>query len=162
MAQTRDEMSAPSADEIRQGLAAERESISETVDKLGERLREAVDWRQYVTDHPLLAVGMAAGAGLWLSGLFRRRPSPRERIADAIADNIEDLADSLRERLLAWVPDRKSGPAVTMKAAATTLASRAAINFVRRKVSGSGQRSATGNGDVDGRAGHTSRRYQPA
>ncbi len=41
-----------SAEEIRQDIAAKRESISETVDRLGERIQETLDWREYVVEYP--------------------------------------------------------------------------------------------------------------
>jgi ElaB/YqjD/DUF883 family membrane-anchored ribosome-binding protein len=74
-----------SADEIRQRIAAEKELISETVDKVGVRLRETIDWRSQVRQHPLLAIGAAGSIGLLLSALFKRRSTPAEQIADAIS-----------------------------------------------------------------------------
>jgi ElaB/YqjD/DUF883 family membrane-anchored ribosome-binding protein len=84
------------ADSIRQDIAAKRESISGTVDRLGERIQETLDWRSYVGEYPLVALGLAAGVGLTFSGLFKRRPSPRERIVDALAETVEDITDQVR------------------------------------------------------------------
>ena len=81
---------------IRQDIAAKRESISETVDKLGKRLHRTIDWREYVVEYPAIALGLAAAAGLLISGIFRRKPAPGERIFDAVAELTEDVADDLR------------------------------------------------------------------
>src|SRR5215831_3885142 len=86
-----------SAEDIRQDIAAKRDSISETVDRLGERLHETLDWRSYVAEHPLVFLGLAAGAGFVVSGIFKRRPSPADRIVDAVADMVEDVTDRVRE-----------------------------------------------------------------
>jgi len=43
-----DEAEERSAHENRQDIAAKRETISETVDKLGERIHQTLDWREYI------------------------------------------------------------------------------------------------------------------
>ena len=53
-----------SAREIRQDIAAKRETISETVDKLGERIHQTLDWREYVGSTGRCA-GLSAGVGFW-------------------------------------------------------------------------------------------------
>src|SRR5947207_5990317 len=88
-----DETSDRSAVAIRQDIAAKRESISETVDKLGERIHETFDWHEYVAEYPAIALGLAAGAGFLVAGIFKRTPSPQERILDAMADLTEDMTD---------------------------------------------------------------------
>jgi ElaB/YqjD/DUF883 family membrane-anchored ribosome-binding protein len=85
-----------SSDEIRDDIAAQRESISQTVGLLGERIHETLDWKAYVARYPYVAVGVAVGAGLILSGLFKRKASPTERIVDALIDKAEELGDDLR------------------------------------------------------------------
>src|SRR5882762_11698734 len=82
-----------SAVAIRQDIAAKRESISETVDKLGERIHETFDWHEYVAEYPAVALGLAAGAGFLVAWIFKRKPSPQERIMDAVADLTEDMTD---------------------------------------------------------------------
>ncbi|HEU4388464.1 MAG TPA: DUF3618 domain-containing protein [Blastocatellia bacterium] len=86
-----------SADEIRQDIAANRESITRTVDKLGAKLHEKLDWREYVADHPAAALGLAAGVGFLVSRVFRRRLTPRERIVEALADTLEDATWRVRD-----------------------------------------------------------------
>lgn len=85
-----------SAEEIRQDIAAKRESISQTVDRLGDGLQQMLDWREQVAQHPYVALGAAAAVGALLSGVFKHRPTPRERIMDAVAETIEDLTDDVR------------------------------------------------------------------
>jgi len=123
--------------DIREDLAAHRESISDTVDKINQRLHDSLDWRRYVTDHPLAAVGVASGAAFLVAMLVtRRRRSPGERIADAVAGSFEDLTDGVREFLVRWpasAAERKRSGTAAVTAALTGMASRAAIEFVKRK-----------------------------
>ena len=88
-----------SAEEIRRDIAARRDSISGTVDRLGDRIQETFDWRTYLADYPLVALGVAAGAGFLFAGLVRRKPTPQERIVDALSETVEDLTDRLRSNL---------------------------------------------------------------
>lgn len=122
-----------STDEIRQDIAARRETITETVDKLGERIHETLDWKQYVADYPLVALGLAAGVGFLVAGFFKRQPSPGERIYEAVAETIEDVTDRLRDRL-EDVTDRKGGVGRTAKAAAVAMVTKAATDFLKGKV----------------------------
>ena len=124
---------ARSAREIREDIAAKRESISETVDRLGERIHERLDWRSYVADYPYVALGAAAGAGFLLSGLFKRRPSPRERIIDAVADTLEDITDRVRGNLDDVIRKNNGGVGHTIKAAVTAAVSAYAVEFIKRK-----------------------------
>jgi ElaB/YqjD/DUF883 family membrane-anchored ribosome-binding protein len=129
-----------SAEEIRQAIAARRESISETVDRLSDRFQRTLDWKSYVTDHPLVAVGVAAGVGFLLSGLFRPKPSPRERIIDALAETVEDVTDRFRGALGDLdLPVKKPGMGKTIKAALTATLTKAALDYGKRQM-GIGQR----------------------
>lgn len=128
-----DESGERSAVEIRQDIAAERETISETVDKLGDRIQQTFDWREYVAEYPAVALGLAAGTGLLLSAVFTREPTPQERIADAIADLTEDLTERI-SGVAGDVITRKMIPERTLKAAVTALVARAAIDFAKRKI----------------------------
>src|SRR5262249_21729449 len=149
------------AADIREDLAAQRESISDTVEELNQRLHESLDWRRYVSDHPLAAVGVASGAGFLVAMLIGRRRSPGERIADAIAGSFEDLTDGLREFLVRWpasAEKKKSGTAA-LTAALTSMAGRAAIDFVKRKASEAtfGHRSGHNGGPRPRRVGASAR-----
>ena len=128
-----DESGERSANEIRRNIAAERETISDTVDKLGDRLQQTFDWREYVVEYPAVALGLAAGTGILLSAVFRREPSPQERIMDAIAELTEDLTDRISDAA-GNVITRKIIPVRTVKAAATAMIAKAAIDFAKRKI----------------------------
>jgi ElaB/YqjD/DUF883 family membrane-anchored ribosome-binding protein len=124
-----------SAEAIRQDIAAKRDSISETVDKLGERIQESLDWREYIGKYPMLALGLAAGAGFIVAGLFKRQPTPRERIMDAVAEITEEFTDRIRDVAGDALPVKKSGPGQALKAALTAAITKAALDFGKRKAS---------------------------
>lgn len=86
-----------SAEAIRQDIVGRRDNISQTVDLLGERIQDTFNWRQHVAKHPFLSMALAGAAGLFVSRIFRRRPSPAERIMDAVADVVEDVTDQARD-----------------------------------------------------------------
>lgn len=86
-----------SADEIRNDIAARRESIARTVDKLGERIHETLDWKGYIGRNPYLSIGIAVGAGVIAGAMLGRRRTPSERIVDALVDKVSELGDDLRE-----------------------------------------------------------------
>jgi len=86
-----------SAEIIRRDIAARRDSISDTVDELSDRVQAALDWRTYVAAHPFVAVGVTAGLALTVAALVKRRSSPQDRIMDALAESVEDLAGRFRD-----------------------------------------------------------------
>ena len=130
-----DETSDRSAVAIRQDIAAKRESISETVDKLGERIHETFDWHEYVAEYPAVALGLAAGAGFLIAGMFKRKPSPQERILDAVADLTEDMTDRVGG-VMAGVIQKKMFSGRTVKAAATAMIAKAAVDFLKKQLIG--------------------------
>jgi ElaB/YqjD/DUF883 family membrane-anchored ribosome-binding protein len=75
-----------SAEEIRKDIDEKKETISDAVNRLGERIQEKVDWRGHVRRHPLLTLGAAAGVGFLVSGIFTRRANPLEQVADALQE----------------------------------------------------------------------------
>ncbi|HZA29298.1 MAG TPA: DUF883 C-terminal domain-containing protein [Gammaproteobacteria bacterium] len=120
-----------SAEEIRQDIADKRESLSKTVDRLGERIHQTLDWREYIGDHPYAALGIAVGVGFLIWGVFRPRPTSGERIMDALAESAEDLADRFRETVsnVSNLPlEKESGLGRAVKATAATAVTRAAID----------------------------------
>jgi ElaB/YqjD/DUF883 family membrane-anchored ribosome-binding protein len=125
-----------SSDEIRQHIAATRESITETVDELSSRVQQTFDWKTYVADYPLAATGIAAGVGLLVGFMvIKSRPSPGERIHDALADLIEDAA----ERIQTQFDDfgvRRPGLGRTLKATAIATLMQAGGEFARQKFLG--------------------------
>ncbi|HVF91366.1 MAG TPA: hypothetical protein VNH22_14975 [Blastocatellia bacterium] len=145
-----------SAEEIRQDIAAKRETITETVDRLGERIHESLDWREYVGQYPYVALGLAAGVGLLVSGIFKPRPSPTERMVDALADSVEEITDRFKGSLGDVIP-KKTGPGKTVKAAITASIATAATNYIKGQVSsrlGFGGNSDTQSDSLRGRRGY--------
>ena len=122
-----------SAEAIRQDIAAKRENISETVDKLGERIHETFDWREYVAQYPAVALGAAIGIGFVVSGIFKRRPTPRERIIEAVAELTEDVTDGLGN-VMAGIVQKKLISKTTVKAAVGAMATKAAVDFLRGRL----------------------------
>jgi hypothetical protein len=84
-----------STKDIREDIAKEEESISQTVEKIGERITAKLDWRVYVKDSPYWTLGAAAGLGYFASRLFLTRTTPLERIMDSIAGQVHDSRSSL-------------------------------------------------------------------
>ncbi|MFP5265025.1 MAG: DUF3618 domain-containing protein [Blastocatellia bacterium] len=133
------------AEAIRQDIAAKRETISETVDKLGDRIHESLDWREYIADYPMVALGLAAGVGFLVSGIFKHRPTPQERIMDAVAELTEDLTDRVSS-VAGNVVKKKLISGKTVKAALTATVTKAALDFAKQKAKG----IIAGNGTRDG------------
>jgi ElaB/YqjD/DUF883 family membrane-anchored ribosome-binding protein len=134
LGQQRAEEKAParSAADIRQDIAAKRDSISGTVDKLGERIHQTLDWKEYVGEYPLVALGLAAGAGFLVAGLLKRKPSPRERILDALAEITEDFTDQARNAI-GGALGKGLISSKPVKAALTAAVTKAALDFGKRK-----------------------------
>ncbi|HZS04184.1 MAG TPA: hypothetical protein VFD58_05060 [Blastocatellia bacterium] len=126
-----------SAEEIRHDIAARRESITDTVDRLSDRFQQTFDWRTYVADYPLAALGVAAGLGFLVAGFFRPRPTPAERMKQAFADGFEDLADRFRQQL-DGAGVRRPGVSRTVKAAATGAVTKAVTDYLRNRLAESG------------------------
>jgi ElaB/YqjD/DUF883 family membrane-anchored ribosome-binding protein len=124
-----------SVDEIRQDIASTRESITETVDQLSDRFQQTLDWRTYVKDYPLVAMGVALGLGFLVGGVLRPRSTPRQRMKEAFADSIEDLADRFRVQMdgIGWQRSRM-GVSRTIKAAATGAITKAATDYLRARL----------------------------
>jgi hypothetical protein len=123
-----------SAEEIRQDIAAKRESITETVERLNDKFQSTLDWRTYAGDYPYVALGAALGLGFLVSRVFARKPSPRDRIMEAIADSVEDFKGQFGD-YLEMVPQKKSAIGTSVKAAATALLTKAATDYVKNVVS---------------------------
>ena len=96
LSDTRDANAERSSEEIRQDIAKGEENLSQTVEQIGERIKEKLDWRGYVKDSPYWALGAAAGLGYLASGMFLRRTIPMERIMGSIAEEVRDSLGGLR------------------------------------------------------------------
>jgi ElaB/YqjD/DUF883 family membrane-anchored ribosome-binding protein len=123
-----------SAEEIRQDIAARRESITDTVDRLSDRFQQTFDWKAYVSDYPLAALGVAAGLGFLTARIIKPRPSTGKRIKDALAYGIEDLAGRFHHQLENVAPNRSGfGLSKTVKAALTGLVTKAATDYLQSR-----------------------------
>jgi hypothetical protein len=111
-----------STEDIRRDIAKGEESISQTVDKIDERIQEKLEWRGYVKDSPYLALGAAAGLGYLASGMFMTRTTPLERIMGSIAEEVRDSLGGL----LAGA----SGPGL-IKVALLGIATKAAAGWIK-------------------------------
>ncbi|MFH0997504.1 MAG: hypothetical protein V1844_18705 [Pseudomonadota bacterium] len=85
-----------SSEDLRQDIAKEKEAISQTVEQIGERFQEKLDWREYVKDSPYWTIGAAAGLGYLASRMFITRTTPMERIMGTIADEVRGSLGGLR------------------------------------------------------------------
>jgi ElaB/YqjD/DUF883 family membrane-anchored ribosome-binding protein len=121
-----------SSDEIRQNIAATRESITETVDELSSRMQRTFNWKAYVADYPLAATGVAAGLGILLGYLFQPRPTPKERINTALADLVEGATYRFQEQF-DGMGVRRPGLSQTLRATAIATLVQAAGDFARNK-----------------------------
>jgi len=128
-----------SATDIRNDIAARRESITQTVDQLGEKIHEVLDWKGYVRRYPYASLGLAVGTGFLVSRIFKKKSSPVDRLVEAISDRAERLGDDLR----------KSATRLIMKTAAPGLfrgtlygiAGKALMQYLQNRVA-----AAEGNG----------------
>src|SRR2546428_4350879 len=121
-----------SEEEIRQDIAARRESITDAVDRLSDRFQQTLDWRAYISDYPLAALGVAAGLGFLAARMFKPRPSAGKRIKDALAYGVEDLAGRLHHQLDHVAPHRSGlGLGRPGQTALTGLGTRAATHYLQ-------------------------------
>jgi ElaB/YqjD/DUF883 family membrane-anchored ribosome-binding protein len=134
-----------SSEHIRRDIAKGEESISQTVDKIDERIQEKLEWRGYVKDSPYLALGVAAGLGYLASRMFMTRTTPMERIMGSIAEEVRGSLGGL----LAGA----AGPNL-IKATLLGIATKAAAGWIRHAAStavasgGAGPRPQTGRGST--------------
>jgi ElaB/YqjD/DUF883 family membrane-anchored ribosome-binding protein len=115
-----------STEDIRQDIAKGEENISQTVEQIGEHIKEKLDWRGYVKDAPYWALGAAAGLGYLASGMFLRRTTPMERIMGSIAEEVRDSLGGLRTGA--------AGPGL-IKVTLLGIATKAAASWVKNATS---------------------------
>lgn len=107
-----------STNEIRGDIAREEESISQTVEQLGERIAAKLEWRVYVKESPYWTLGAAAGLGFLASRRFLTRATPLERIMDSIAEQVRDSGGGLLAGATGPALIRTTLLGIAMKAAA--------------------------------------------
>jgi ElaB/YqjD/DUF883 family membrane-anchored ribosome-binding protein len=122
-----------SSEDIRQEVQTKKEAFAETINRLDQHVRRAVDWRAQVGDHPYLALGLAVSVGCLFAGIFKSKPNPRERIIEALGESVEDIADQARNHIGSRFRRPPTGGA--LKAAAAALATKAATAYLRKKLS---------------------------
>lgn len=128
-----EEIHEDSPEEIRKDIKDKKEAIAETLNRLDQRVHRATDWRAQVGDHPYLALSLAVSAGYLLSGIFKSKPSPRERMMDALAEGVEDITDQVRDRIESYFSWPAKGGA--LKATAAALAAKAASSYLSNRLS---------------------------
>ena len=111
-----------SSEDIRQDIAKGEENISQALDQIDERIKEKLDWREYVRDSPYWALGAAAGLGYLASRMFTTRTTPMERIMGSIAEEARHSIGNL----LAGV----AGPGL-IKVALLGIATKAAASLIK-------------------------------
>jgi ElaB/YqjD/DUF883 family membrane-anchored ribosome-binding protein len=115
-----------SSENIRQDIAKGKENISQTVEQIGGRIKEKLDWRGYVKDSPYWALGAAAGLGYLASRMFSARTTPVERIMHSIAEEVRDS--------LGGLPAGAAGPGL-IKVALIGIATKAAASWIKNATS---------------------------
>jgi ElaB/YqjD/DUF883 family membrane-anchored ribosome-binding protein len=115
-----------STEEIRQDIAKGEENISQAVEQIGERIKEKLNWREYVKDYPYWALGAAAGLGYLASRMFITRTTPMERIMGSFAEEVRDTLGDLRAGA--------AGPGL-IKVALLSIATKAAVSWMKNATS---------------------------
>jgi len=126
LSNTRERGSERSTEDIHQDIAKKEENISQTVEQIGERIKEKLDWRGYVKDSPYWALGAAAGLGYLASEMFITRTTPMERIMGSIAEEVRDTLGDLRAGA--------AGPGL-IKVALLSIATKAAVSWMKNATS---------------------------
>lgn len=76
------------SEEIQQSIVAKEQDIAESVKEIGERIKEKLDWREYVGQSPYVAMGIAAGIGLLASRMVPKRPTAIGRIMATAGEEV--------------------------------------------------------------------------
>jgi hypothetical protein len=135
-----------SPDQILRDIAVKREAISTTVEHLGHRIDETLDWRIHVARHPYIALAVAAGVGFWMSGLLKPRSTPARRALDMVSQTLGEVAEELRGSTNAGSADH--GAPTTMKTLLGTAVVRAGMDFLYKRVTDALQASQGPNHDT--------------
>ena len=109
-------------DAIRQDIAQAEQEMSQTVEELGDRIKEKLEWQEYVKEKPYIALGVAAGLGFLASAMFSKRRTPMERILDSLTDEVRDVAGGMVART--------AGPGL-VKVTLLGIASKAAVGWLQ-------------------------------
>ncbi|WP_027189894.1 hypothetical protein [Fundidesulfovibrio putealis] len=115
-----------SSEEIRQDISRGEENITKAMEQIGERIKEKLDWREYVMESPYLAVGIAAGLGFLASRMLVPRTTPMERIMGSVAEEVRCSLDHMR--------GSSQGPGL-LKVALVGFTTKAAANWLKKQTS---------------------------
>lgn len=110
------------ADKIRQDIAQAEQEMSQTVEQIGDRIKEKLDWQEYVKETPYLALGIAAGVGYLASALLVKKRSSMDRLLDLVGDEVRGAAGGMVART--------AGPGI-VKVTLLGIASKAAVNWLQ-------------------------------
>lgn len=124
-----------SSADIRQDIAQEKENITQTVEQIGARIKDELDWREYVKKSPYWAMGITAGLGYLASGMFRTRTTPMEQIIGSLAEEVHDSLGGLHART--------AGPGL-IKMALFGIATQVAAGWIKNATSASAARNDAG------------------
>jgi hypothetical protein len=134
-----------STEDIRHDIAKKEGNISRTVEQIGERITEKLDWRGYVKGSPYWALGAAAGLGYFVSGMFRTRTTSMERNNGSVEKAGGDPLDS--------VHGGAAGPSL-IKVTLLGIAAKAVSDWIKNATStaaastGTASRPQTGRGRI--------------
>jgi hypothetical protein len=127
---------------LRRLIEQERAALDVSLDRLGERFRETVDWRAHAVRHRGALVAAASGAALLGLWRWRRRRTPAERAADAVvasAREVSGRACAMLGTLGSAVSVRRRVPRMVLGPLAA-MAARAAMKWWDGEMAGTAQR----------------------
>lgn len=112
-----------STEDIREDLAREEENLSRTAQKIGDRIKEKLDWGEYVKDSPYLALGIAAGVGFFAARALQPRKTPLQRIIHSFAKEVRGSLGGLNV---------VAAPPGAVKVALLGIGSKLAADWIRK------------------------------
>lgn len=111
------------ADKIRQDIAQAEQEMSQTVEQIGDRIKEKLDWQEYIKESPYVALGIAAGLGYLASGMLIKQRSSMDRLLDVVTEEVRGAAGGMLVRT--------AGPGL-LKVTLLGIASKAAVNWIQK------------------------------
>lgn len=133
---------------LRRLIEQEREALDHTLDRIGDRVRETLDWRRAASRHRGALLAAASGAALLGLWRWRRRRSPADRAAAAIVDGAREVTSRACEMLGTLgsaVSVKRRAPRIVMGSLAAA-AARAAVKWWDEDRSGARQRPPADEG----------------
>ena len=132
----------PQEEALRRLIEQERLALDHTLDRLGDRVRETLDWRRAAARHRGALVAAASSAALFGLWRWRRRRSPADRAAAAIVDGAREVtarACDMLGTLGSAVSVKRRAPRFVMGSLAAA-AARAAVKWWDEDRAGASQR----------------------